>query len=446
MFTAVLPEPPGSYRVRGRLRRRPGARRRPVPVAAHARRAGPAPARRGPPRAAVERARRARPFLRHAGRRRSRARRSRCGRPTRAACGCAGDFDGWDGRANPMRSLGSSGVWELFIPGLPPGTCYKFRILGQDGTWHEKADPMAFATEVPPATASKVTVVGARVDRRRTGWPRREATEWHVRADERLRGAPRLLAAGPRLPRARRPSWPTTWPSRASPTSSCCRSPSTRSAARGATRSRRTTRRPRGSARPTSSATSWTRSTGRGIGVLMDWVPAHFPKDAWALARFDGTAALRARRPAPRRAPRLGHARVRLRPHRGAQLPRRQRAVLDRGVPHRRPAGGRGRLDALPRLLAQGRRVAAERPRWTGEPRCRAVPAGAERDRLQAPPRRDHGRRGVDRVARRHPADPSRRARLRVQVEHGLDARHAAATSATIRCTGPTTTTRSRSR
>ena len=68
----------------------------------------------------------------------------------------AGDFEFWSGRALPMRSLGSSGVWELFVPGVGNGACYKYRVLGADSQWRDKADPMAFATEAPPATASMV--------------------------------------------------------------------------------------------------------------------------------------------------------------------------------------------------------------------------------------------------------------------------------------------------
>ena len=127
---------------------------------------------------------------------------------------------------------------------------------------------------------------------------------------------------------------------------------------------------------------------------------------------------------------------------RGAQLPRRQRPVLARGVPRRRAAGRRGRLDALPGLLPQGRRVGAEHVRRPGEPRGGRLPAGDERDRLQAGARRDHHRRGVDVLAGRHPADPPGRSGLRLQVEHGLDARHAGLHRSTSRSTGSTTTTR----
>ncbi|MER7351386.1 1,4-alpha-glucan branching enzyme, partial [Streptomyces aurantiacus] len=67
-----------------------------------------------------------------------------------------GDFCHWDGTAHPMRSLGSTGVWELFVPGLGEGARYKFDIARPDGTHTLRADPMARRTEPPPATASVV--------------------------------------------------------------------------------------------------------------------------------------------------------------------------------------------------------------------------------------------------------------------------------------------------
>ena len=67
-----------------------------------------------------------------------------------------GDFNNWDGREHPMRQLGRSGVWELFVPGIGSGTTYKYWILGADGQWREKADPLAFHAEAPPASSSRV--------------------------------------------------------------------------------------------------------------------------------------------------------------------------------------------------------------------------------------------------------------------------------------------------
>lgn len=69
----------------------------------------------------------------------------------------AGTFNFWDATGHPMRSLGSSGVWELFVPGIGEGELYKFEITRPDGTKTLRADPMARRTEVPPATSSVVT-------------------------------------------------------------------------------------------------------------------------------------------------------------------------------------------------------------------------------------------------------------------------------------------------
>ncbi|HET6288389.1 MAG TPA: 1,4-alpha-glucan branching enzyme, partial [Amycolatopsis sp.] len=198
-----------------------------------------------------------------------------------------GDFNGWDGRAQPMRSLGSSGVWELFLPDVKPGTCYKFRILGPDGTWHEKADPMAFATETPPATASVVTTSGYTWGDEE--WvARREATDWakapmsvyevHLaswRAGLDYRELAEqlgdyLVETGfthvELLPVSEHPfggSWGYQVTSYYAPTARF------------------------GS--PDDFRYFVDHLHRRGIGVLVDWVPAHFPRDSWALARFDGT-------------------------------------------------------------------------------------------------------------------------------------------------------------
>ena len=68
-----------------------------------------------------------------------------------------GDFNDWDGRAHPMRLRYPSGIWELFVPELPPGTRYKFEVKGPDGQLlPHRADPVAFESERPPATGSVV--------------------------------------------------------------------------------------------------------------------------------------------------------------------------------------------------------------------------------------------------------------------------------------------------
>jgi 1,4-alpha-glucan branching enzyme len=198
-----------------------------------------------------------------------------------------GDFDYWSGRAYPMRSMGSSGVWELFIPGVGSGDRYKFVVLGMDNEWREKADPMAFATEVPPGTASVVfesTYKWGDQDwlakRAETPWHASPISIYEVHLGSWRQGLGyRELAdelvdyvkdAGfthvEMLPVAEHPfggSWGYQVSSYFAPTARF------------------------GS--PDEFRLLVDRLHQAGIGVIVDWVPAHFPKDAWALARFDGT-------------------------------------------------------------------------------------------------------------------------------------------------------------
>ena len=198
-----------------------------------------------------------------------------------------GDFDYWQRRAYPMRSLGSSGVWEVFVPGVVPGAKYKFSILGPDGQWRDKADPMAFRTERTPATAS--VVQETRHEWADGEWlTRRAATRWHAapmsiyelhlgswRQGLSYRDAAEqlvdyLVETGfthvELMAVAEHPfdgSWGYQVTSFFAPT-----------ARFGA---------------PDDFRYLVDRLHQAGIGVIMDWVPGHFPKDGWALARFDGT-------------------------------------------------------------------------------------------------------------------------------------------------------------
>src|SRR4051812_35113313 len=76
--------------------------------------------------------------------------------PNARSVAVVGDFNSWDGRLHPMRTLGSSGIWELFPPGVEAGHAYKFEIRTQEGRLRLKAAPVAFAAEHPPANASIV--------------------------------------------------------------------------------------------------------------------------------------------------------------------------------------------------------------------------------------------------------------------------------------------------
>ena len=130
--------------------------------------------------------------------------------PAARSVSVVGDFNLWDGRVHPMRSLGSSGVWELFVPGIAPGTRYKFEIRHGADRPGSRPTRSPRAAELPPATASVVYSARPPLGRRRLARaPRRRRPPGTAALD--LRGASRLLAPEPargepaaHLPRARR--------------------------------------------------------------------------------------------------------------------------------------------------------------------------------------------------------------------------------------------------
>ncbi|HTW06014.1 MAG TPA: alpha-amylase family glycosyl hydrolase, partial [Acidimicrobiales bacterium] len=224
--------------------------------------------------------------------------------PNAKAVRVVGDWNFWDGRVHPMRGMGSSGVWELFIPGVGAGARYKYEIVTADERLTLKADPMAFATEIPPGTASIVAAPPA-YNWQDALWLAQRAQgdalakpmsiyevhlgSWRWR-DGAGASSDGVGGSGPLsyrelaeqlpdyvasmgfthvefLPVAEHPfggSWGYQVSAYYAPTSRFGGPDDFRALVDALHR--------------------------RGIGVLVDWVPAHFPRDDWALARFDGTS------------------------------------------------------------------------------------------------------------------------------------------------------------
>jgi 1,4-alpha-glucan branching enzyme len=208
--------------------------------------------------------------------------------PNAQAVSLIGDHNFWDRNSHQMHRIGSSGIWEIFVADVSAGTKYKFAVCGIDGRWVDHADPMARATEIPPLTASVVEETSyqwndhAWIDQRSQFQPWRSAVsvyEVHL-GSWKIGLTYKELAVElvnyiqqqgfthveflPVTEHPYGPSWGYQVTSFFAPTSRF------------------------GS--PDEFKFLVDALHNAGIGVILDWVPAHFPKDEWALAKFDGTA------------------------------------------------------------------------------------------------------------------------------------------------------------
>ncbi len=208
--------------------------------------------------------------------------------PNAQAVSLVGDHNYWDRNTHPMVRAGSTGIWEIFIADVGPNTCYKFAVCTINGAWVDHADPMARATEHPPRTASVVTESNYTwsdsqwMKNRQTFQPwRAPVSVYEVHAGSWRPGLSYLQMAEelvayvheqgfthveflPITEHPYSPSWGYQVTSFFAPTSRF------------------------GS--PDEFRYLVDKLHQAGIGVILDWVPAHFPKDEWALAKFDGTA------------------------------------------------------------------------------------------------------------------------------------------------------------
>jgi 1,4-alpha-glucan branching enzyme len=204
-----------------------------------------------------------------------------------------GDFNGWDGRIHPMRVLGASGIWELFLPGVGDGALYKFEILTAGGGVVVKVDPVAFATEAPPRTAS--IVHRSRYRFSDDGWmsarAQRDPYRSPVSIYEVHLGSWRRTKEGHPLPYRDLADQLADYCTEMGFTHvellPVAEHPYGGSWGYQVTNYFAPTARLGG---PDDFRAFVDTLHGAGVGVICDWVPAHFPKDEWALARFDGTA------------------------------------------------------------------------------------------------------------------------------------------------------------
>jgi 1,4-alpha-glucan branching enzyme len=209
--------------------------------------------------------------------------------PNASRVSVVGSFNNWDGRRHMMRHRHASGVWEIFVPHLRPGDIYKFEVREQSGTVRLKADPFAFRAELRPNTASIVQKLPAYVpvDAKRQAanshaapisiyevhlgsWKRAEGNRWLTYRELAEQLIPYVKEMGfthlELLPVHEHPfdgSWGYQPTGLYAPTS------------RYGT--------------PEDFLHFVEAAHATGLGVILDWVPGHFPTDAFGLAKFDGT-------------------------------------------------------------------------------------------------------------------------------------------------------------
>ena len=304
-------------------------------------------------------------------------------------------------RAGTARASG-----RALSPSIGKGTLYKYHIVSNhNGYTVNKGDPLAFFWEMPPNTASVVWDLD--YEWGDEAWRQKQPEQQLAqRAVQYLRSPPRLVAARPQRPRPpaqlrrrSRPAGPNTSRRWASRTWSSCRSWSTRSTPRGVIRRWATSLPAAGTAARQDLMFLIDHLHQNGIGVILDWVPSHFPTDEYGLGYFDGTHLYEHADPRLGFHPDWTQRHLQLRPARGPRVPDQFRLLLARQVPRGCPARRWRRLHALSRLLPQGGRMDPERARRAGEPPGHRVPAPPQRDGVPGLPARPDDRRGIHGLA-----------------------------------------------